>query len=334
MTVEPTTSHRHQTLSIGGATYDLFVRTAEQLHGDGTQQSIRLPVGAKIRVQEVIEACGGGAANTSVGLRRLGCDAGFCGIIGSDQWGQRILQNFERERVNTAAATIVDSETSSFSLILSVPSGERTILYNPGVNEHMHDALFDRERAAEAGWIYFNRIPEQGCMIEDDLLAILDTGAVGLTWNPGGYHLESGLREESNRLLLAHTSLLLLNKEEALQFSGASTVADALAVLHQGGATMICVTDAAGGTVATDGNQTFFCPALDTAVVDTTGAGDAFGTGATWALLEGCDLPDILRAGTINATSVIGAIGAQPGLLTDIEMRHRLQSNTLDVDER
>ncbi|TSC98729.1 MAG: hypothetical protein Greene101449_862, partial [Candidatus Peregrinibacteria bacterium Greene1014_49] len=65
--------------------------------------------------------------------------------------------------------------------------------------------------------------------------------------------------------------------------------------------------------------------------IDTTGAGDAFTTGVTWALLTGLTLPDALIAGTINSGSVVGAIGAQAGLLTDIEMRARMKSTSLSV---
>ena len=77
---------RPKTVSIGGATYDLFVRTDRRLlkeSGDG--EMLSLPVGAKIHVDQVVETCGGGASNSSVGLARLGCKAGFSGIIGSDQ---------------------------------------------------------------------------------------------------------------------------------------------------------------------------------------------------------------------------------------------------------
>src|SRR3989338_4129977 len=116
------------TLSIGGATYDLFVRTGQDLRcrTDGTCE-LALPLGEKIRGREVIEAPGGGACNTAVGLRRLGCDAAFAGILGSDQWGERLLGRLHKEGVSTNSATIVQGETSGFSLILSVSTGERVL---------------------------------------------------------------------------------------------------------------------------------------------------------------------------------------------------------------
>ena len=94
---------------------------------------------------------------------------------------------------------------------------------------------------------------------------------------------------------------------------------------------MVCITDGSNGTYASDGTQLYQCPILQSNAVDTTGAGDAFGTGVTWALIRGLDLPIALQAGTINATSVVESIGAQAGLLTDTKMEQRLNEIQLNV---
>jgi sugar/nucleoside kinase (ribokinase family) len=85
--------------------------------------------------------------------------------------------------------------------------------------------------------------------------------------------------------------------------------------------------------MATDGQKIYRCVSNSSAtIVDTTGAGDAFGTGVTWARIQGMTLPEMLRAGTINATSVLGSFGAQKTLLTDTEMHIRIGQNPLPVE--
>lgn len=325
-----------RTLSIGGATYDLFLRTKNSLVGDcsGTP-SIVLPLGEKIRVEQATETCGGGAANTAVGLRRLACNAHFCGVVGSDQWGQHMLDNLRNEGVNDDAITVVEHETSSFSLILSAGSGERVILYEPGTNQHLHDTTFDRAHAATMDWIVLNHIHERTGMIEDDLIALLrEHKNIGLTWNPGGHHIHAGMNDKSLRQLLLETDLLICNKEEACTFTGTTDIAGALEALCSAGVETVCITDGKNGAYAMKGKNRWHCPILlRTDVVDTTGAGDGFCTGMTWALLQGLDLPEALRTGTIEAASVVSAIGAQTGLLTDTQIRTRLQTERLDVEE-
>lgn len=330
----PSGTSRPRTISIGGATFDLFMNIDHALVKEEEDKEVfALPLGGKIRVDRVTPRCGGGANNTSVGLARLGCSAGFAGILADDQWGNTMLRNFEKEGVNTESITFVEHETSGFSLILSSHSGERVILYDPGTNAHLHDVTFDRETIGKADWIYLNHIQPATRVIEDDLIHILTTEPhPRLTWNPGGNQIESGLDAKNNKLLLRHTYLLLVNKEEAFKLTGTATIPEALRTLKNAGVCTVCITDGAKGSYATDGTNVFFCPSLPAQVVDTTGAGDAFGTGMTWALLTGKDLPTSLQAGTMNALSVVGALGAQPGLLTETEMHSRLASLTLPIE--
>jgi sugar/nucleoside kinase (ribokinase family) len=238
--------------------------------------------------------------------------------------------------VNIGPATIVDEETSSFSIILSLANGDRTILYAPGVNEHLHDTTFDVDAIAKADIVYLNHLSDASCMIEDNIIeSILKQKNVHLTWNPGGCQIEEGMDAPHKPELLKITTLLLLNKEEALTFTKSKTIEEALTKLSKAGAKNVCITDGKNGTLATDGKKTYHCPILrDTKVVDTTGAGDAFGTAATWALAEGESLPTALISGTLNAASVVGAYGAQAGLLTETHMRDWLNRNLVTVSER
>jgi sugar/nucleoside kinase (ribokinase family) len=67
--------------------------------------------------------------------------------------------------------------------------------------------------------------------------------------------------------------------------------------------------------------------------VDTTGAGDAFAVGVTWAIYEDMSLSDALCAGMISSASVIQHIGTQAGLLTDTEIRNRLKDSSVSVSQ-
>lgn len=316
-----------KTLSIGGATFDVFVQASQSvITEDHGKKMFSFPLGEKIRVDTVVGTVGGGASNTSVGLARLGCGASFCGVIGTDQWGTALLDNFRKEGVSTELATIVDGESTSFSLVLLSAMGERVILTHPGTGKHLKDATFDRDEATMVDAIYLNHIHAESCEIQDDIIDVLSLESrIRLFWNPGGQQIAAGLAEEKTAKLLQHTSVLFVNKEEAFAFSGKGTIQEALQRLHDSGARVVCITDGEEGAYATDGKEYFHCPVLPCEVIDATGAGDAFGCGFTWAFLQGLDLQTALRAGTINATSVVSVVGAQPGLLTETQMNRKLQ---------
>lgn len=322
-----------RTLSIGGATFDLFLDLSSDLtHDCHGVQSFAFPLGAKININNVIGTCGGGANNTAIGLSRLGCHAAFSGVFGDDQWGQEIARTMEREHVDMRYVSIIEHEPSSFSLILQSKTGERTILSHKSMDRHFHDVIFDREAAASVEAVYLNHIHEDACEIENDLIHILvSTPSIHLTWNPGGCQIDAGLNTQGNRDLLQATHVLLLNKEEALKFTKTESIRMALQTLIDAGVQHVCITDGAHGSYATDGNHIYFCPSPPCTVVDTTGAGDAFGTGVTWALLTGKTLPIALKAGTINAVSVVGSIGAQHGLLTNTQIETALANSSLNI---
>lgn len=316
-----------RTLSIGGATYDLFLSLPAEVGGGNGH--VTLPSGAKIRVAGIHEACGGGACNTSVGFARFGCHASFCGVIGSDQWGTTLLSTMQREAVDTRLTTVIEGETSSFSLILIHPDGERTILYHGGANEHLHDAIFDRDALLTVDGVYINHLCERGCMIEDDLIMMLtENERAHVSWNPGGCQIEAGISDESQAALLRRTDLLLLNKEEALRFSSATDVQTALRRIIEAGARRVCVTDGSRGAFGADKERVWFCPAVNEGpVVDATGAGDAFGTAVSFSLMRGQSLQEALVAGTLNASSVVRSVGAQTGLLTEKEIHSLIAQN-------
>lgn len=324
-----------RTLSIGGATYDVFLKMEAGAESTvGGKKMVQFPVGHKVKVREVVESCGGGANNTAVGLARLGCNAAFCGVVGDDQWGQRMLENFKREGVDTSPVTVVEHENSSFSIVLSLASRDRTILYTPGVNEHLHDVTFDREALHRSDAVFLNHLSETACMIEDDLLAALHAEpAVHLTWNPGGCQIEAGMRSKDKAALLKRTNLLIVNKEEAETFTKQTHIRDCAAALLDAGVQNVCITDGGNGTFGANREHGYFCPVrADVNILDSTGAGDAFGTGATWALITGRSLPTALVAGTLNAASVIQVLGAQGGLLKEKEMLSQLQRHLLNVE--
>jgi sugar/nucleoside kinase (ribokinase family) len=319
-----------RTMSIGGATYDLFIQANKDVvHG----YVIEFPLGEKIRIKSIIETCGGGASNTAVGLSRLGCDTHFAGILSSDKWGKYMLKNFHKENVDTECVTIVDGECSSFSIIIFT-GGDRVILYEPGTNAHLHDATFDRSKTATMDWIYLNHILEESCIIQNDIIDILiNNDSACLTWNPGGCQFDIGIDDPHNATLLRHTDLLILNKEEAMRFTKKDNAMQAIMAISHAGAAIVCMTDGKNGVLATDGKMKYQCPAQNEVdVIDTTGAGDAFGIGATWALMRGLGMKDMLRAGTFNAASVVAHIGAQKGLMTENAMISELKEKELKIE--
>jgi len=79
----------------------------------------------------------------------------------------------------------------------------------------------------------------------------------------------------------------------------------------------VVVTDGKQGVYVAKDNEILFHPSVvKTEIVDTLGAGDAFGSSFVATLVKTENIEAALRAGIINSASVISYIGAKQGLLT------------------
>lgn len=327
------TSSEHQDVditSIGGAAFDVFIRAPHTVK----DEMIQFPLGGKIKVESVTQSCGGGATNTSIGFSKLGMKAQFCGVVADDEWGQAIQETLHKEGVSTDAALVVEDEISSFSVILvDADTGKRTVLYSPNVNAHICDPVFPKELLRASKWIFLNHLTDVSCVILNDVCEIVCADC-RLAWNPGGSQIKDGFDTPVVSDLLKVTDILFLNSEEANKFTRTVSIEDALKVCTGAGVKTMCITDGANGAYVSDGKTVWYAEAIkNIEVVDTTGAGDAFATGVTWAINSGMALSDALRAGMISSASVIQHVGTQVGLLTESDISDRLAKTDLPVSD-
>ena len=82
-------------------------------------------------IQEYTEACGGSAANTVVGLARLGCSVGFVGKIADDHEGQLQVDCFQKEGVNTDGIIHSSKGKSGVCLGFVDRKGGKSTLHQP-----------------------------------------------------------------------------------------------------------------------------------------------------------------------------------------------------------
>ena len=96
------------------------------------------------------------------------------------------------------------------------------------------------------------------------------------------------------------------------------------------GTKTVVVTDGKYGVYVAHGDTIYFYPSIKTEVVDTLGAGDSFGSCFVGCRLQGDSIPDALRYGIVNSSSVISHFGAKPGLLTKAELQKQAKKAPLD----
>ena len=324
----------YKVICVGSTSKDIFFPTDEgmiiQTPGDlVSKEKIAFELGGKYRVADRFEAVGGVAANVSHGLTRLSHRAVCYSKIGKDETGKWILHEFKGEGVPTEflfADTAVKTDLSA--IIVLTQSGERTIFHNRDANEKLQ---IIGEKFAGTEWVFMSAL--NGAWQENlkKVLALKEKYGFSLAFNPGQHNI----KEDAGLLLqvIAKTDILLLNKDEAIELTmqGQKDLPKErlddemylLQALARTGAKIIGMTDGKRGAWSFDGREYWYCPIhTKNGVVDSTGCGDAFGSGFFSALLEGASIEQALKYGMANSGSVVGAYGAIQGLLAAGEMKN------------
>jgi len=317
-------------LTVGSLTNDIFLRPKRQeiLKHDGDEY-ISFRLGDKVRIQEKEETFGGGGANVAVGLSRFGVQTAVLGKIADDDSGTKILKNLHREKVNDQYVQVEKGGESGFSVILSAVSGERTVLFASGANDHFSD--FELEILHEFDGVCLQHLSGCSRAVFNKIRAYFSRNPKKLfSWNPGRESLEQGALAFSD--LLPVVDVLLINKEEGELFTGKKGIKNIFTALYKiGVGGNIIITDGMNGATGCDGEHIYFCPVLsDMDRVDTLGAGDSFLTGTVGAIFTGKSLPEALKLGTINAAHVVAKCGAQTGLQSAANLEKHISKICID----
>ncbi|MBI4434047.1 carbohydrate kinase family protein [Candidatus Uhrbacteria bacterium] len=313
----------YDVITIGSATEDVFLRsTAWEVKADATSPTgfdQCLPLGAKIPIDDLHVTTGGGATNAAVTFGRLGGlrTACVCRIGADDTSGRAVLADFRRDHV---AATFVQHDRklrTGFSLILLSGSGERTILTHRGASHAISGSMIPWPKL-RARWFYITSLAGNLNLFRRILVHAHRIGAQ-VAWNPGGAELAAGW--ERLAPLARRCAIFNVNREEAVALTHGDThdfpgMLRTLRGTDPSPAPIVLITDGAQGAHAHDGVSTWYIASRDLPAVNTTGAGDAFGSAFALGRIRNASIPDALRLALANAEGVITHMGAKTGILS------------------
>jgi ribokinase len=258
---------------------------------------------------------GGSAANTAAWLTRVGESTTFIGAIGDDPAGE--LQAESLHRLGVDVRFRVDRmRPTGTCLVLVAPSGERTMVPDPGANLALleHDVPSDEFRSGDhlhvSGYALLRDSRDAA------LHAMAQADAHGMTISVGAASaapLELIGAAEFLRMV-PDGALLFANEQEAGVLVGRSGEATDLAAWLAATGCETVVTAGSGVAAWSNGEATASLAAepLDRPELDTTGAGDAFAAGFLAARARDAAPAVCLRDGHALAAAACRTTGGRP----------------------
>lgn len=252
----------------------------------------------------ISRAPGGKGANKAVAAARLGAPTTLVAAIGDDDDGKMSLTSLRGEGIDVSAVATVD-EPTGVGVVLVADDGENAIAVASGANaslsgEMVRDALGTR---LGSGDVVIANLEIGDEAVEAAATAAEAAGAV--------FVLNPAPARPLGRELVGRCDVLTPNRVEMREL-GYDGPAD---LLETGLRALVVTLGADGADVYRSGQPVMHQAPFAAAVVDTTGAGDAFSAGLACALAEGASLEAAVRwaAGTgAMATRALGARAAYP----------------------
>lgn len=320
----------YDVITIGEATIDAFMTihdSSEKVNFDEKNNELRFKHGEKINVEKYDFQMGGNATNVAVGLTRLGLNAAPACEIGDDEFSIKIRNQMAREGVERVLVTQGKGRQSNFSVIINF-KGDRTIFNEDLKREHKFN--FDD---IAAKYIYLTSLGEDWVAAYEYALEFAKKHGGKIAFNPGTHQLHH--HSDTVHKVLKDSEILFVNKEEAelILFNHFNKkvnnsdqyIKDLCVELSKLGAKAVVLTNGKKGAHALTADGEFISQDLFPGKnVERTGAGDAFSSGFMAAIVYGKRINEAMKWGSINAASVVGAVGAEAGLLSKEDLEKRL----------
>ncbi len=303
----------YDVISIGSALVDIFI-SSDNFHLKKESSALWLceKYDDKIEVDSFTVVTGGGGSNTAVGFSKMGFKVGVVSELGTDAWSKLLLDDFKKESVHTELLISERKEETGGSVILSAPSGARTIMVHRGAASMLDVNDIPAHAVVDTKWLHLSSISGQQSALQK-IFSLINQHQKRFSWNPGRAEIQL-LNQGKINLTGIKVTVLFVNQAEWTSLTPVHKQ------LHQQCGQIVVTDSDKGGSIYQSGRLVHQYQGEKVTTVDGTGAGDAFAVGYVTAILHGRGIQRQADWGQKNAASVVQKIGAKAGLLTKEEL--------------
>ena len=247
---------------------------------------------------------GGKGINQSMALAKAGADIYHAGLIGSD--GEVFIDACKEYGVNHDYIRKIDGATGH-TIIQVDKNAQNCILLYGGANQMLTEAFADEVLAGfEKGDILLlqNEVNQLPYIIDK----AYEKG-MQIALNPSPFN------EKLNAVDMTKISIFLLNEVEGGQITGLTDPDEVLEKMREMFPhAKIVLTLGKDGAKYAEGDEVYYQPIFKVKAVDTTAAGDTFTGYFLAGLIEGMEIPEILKMSAKASSIAVTREGAVPSI--------------------
>ena len=274
-----------EVVGIGSCTVDYFAIVPRLLAAEEKINATRMEIHA-----------GGVTANNLTQVARLGASTGWLGLIGDDENGRIIQKAFADDHMDVSGIEIVKHELSSLTWIPVDAAGERCIYMFPNVTGKITELQVATRFAShiKKARHFHTEASQLPILPVKAAMHIAHDAGVRVIFDldvSPSFFCAAGLgTQEELTAGLTLVDVLKPCKAAARELTGEGDYEKIAKALLKLGPKLVAITLGADGCLIATAKELVHVPAFKVDVVDTTGAGDAFMGGLSYALLQNWDL--------------------------------------------
>lgn len=258
---------------------------------------------------------GGSAANSAVAMAQLGSSAAFIGKVRNDAIGGDFRRSITEAGVAFTTPSAVIGNHTARCVIAVTPDGARSMNTDLGIAGVLDPVDIDEAQVKSAKWLLAEGYLWDREATKDTIrhaMKLAKQHGTKMAFSLSAVFVVQQHRAEILAMLEAGQIDLILGNDEELEalFPGQS-LDDALQALLAYGVMAAVTRGAAGAVVATPSEWVDISAEPIAALVDTTGAGDAWAAGFLHGLAHGQGLHASAELGAVCAAVIIQQLGAR-----------------------
>jgi sugar/nucleoside kinase (ribokinase family) len=261
----------------------------------------------------IVVAPGGSASNQAVALAAAGAQVHLVGVVGDDELGRAAARALASSGVE-AHLRLCPGRQTGVVVALVDAMGQRSMLTDRGATLGLEEQDLGPSLLAAGRHLHLSGYELLDEATRPAARAALEAAAAAGMTRSVDPCSAGPLAAVGKAEFLAWTEGVdwcCANLDEGRALTGASRPAEIVAGLRRHYQEVVLTLGADGALLSRPGTELLHCPADRVAVVDTTGAGDAF-TGTFLAVrLQGAEPDQALRAALAAAARVVASPGAR-----------------------
>ncbi len=296
------------------------------MHMDLTVKLPKLPARGETVIGGVFQVSPGGkGSNQAVAAARLGAKVAIVGRVGSDLFGELLLERLRSENISTKYV-VEDKQThTGVALIMVDRKGNNMIAVASGADARCSPEDVDAaEEMIASSKIFLAQL--------EIPLSTVEHGVALARRNGVPVVLNTAPAQRLPRRLLEMVDVVVANRIEASVLTGVR-VNDVSSAVRAGkrllamGVKYAVVTLGRRGAVTVDKKETVHLKGVKVKAVDATGAGDAFCGALAYGLVRGIRIHDAAELANNAAALATTKVGAQEAMPSLAELHKFMASN-------